>query len=85
MEITYPKENEQKGKLLDEGYKWFTNNLTFVKGGMVRNRESMKISEALPQILDQDFSLPYNDKPVKRIVIKIMEETESMVHGQQAE
>lgn len=66
VEITYPKENEQKGKLLDEGYKWFTNNLTFVTGGMVRNRESMKISEALPQILDQDFSLPYNDKPVKK-------------------
>ena len=66
VEITYPKEIGQKGKMLDEGYRWFVNNHASVTGGMARNRESMKISEVLPQILDQDFSLSYNEKPIKK-------------------
>lgn len=63
VEITYPKDKTQKGQTLTEGYRWFVNNHTTWNGRMVRSRTDVKIVAVLPEILEEDFSLPYNNKP----------------------
>lgn len=63
VEITYPKDKTQKGQTLTEGYRWFVNNHTTWNGRMVRSRTDVKIVAVLPEILEEDFSLPYNSKP----------------------
>ena len=64
VEITYPKDIMQKNKILTEGYRWFVNNHTTVSGGgMARGRADVKINSVLPEILEQDFSLTYNERP----------------------
>lgn len=65
VEITYPKEKSQKNETLTEGYKWFVNNHTTLSGRMARYRSDMKIINALPEILDEDFSLAYNEDKKK--------------------
>lgn len=63
IRITYPKTYEQKDAELKEGYKWFVNNHTTVSGKRMPNKlTDVKISYALPGILDKDTGLPYNVK-----------------------
>ena len=62
VEITYPKDKEQKDKPLTQGYSWFVNNHKTLSGRMARGRADVKIERALPEILDEDFSMEYNEK-----------------------
>lgn len=67
VEITYPKTIEQKDKEATEGFQWFVNNHKTVSGGgMAKNRADVKLEQALPSILEEDFSLAYNKTPVKK-------------------
>lgn len=64
IEITYPKTIEQKGKLLNEGYKWFMNNHATTTGKkMPRRREEILIREVLPEVGADNVTLSYN-KPM---------------------
>lgn len=63
VEITYPKDKGQKGKPLTKGYSWFVNNHKTLSGGMARGRADVKIERVLPEIMDEDFSMEYNEKP----------------------
>lgn len=65
VEITYPKEKDQRNKPLTEGYRWFVNNHTTHSGRMARGRADVKVIDILPEILAEDFSLPYNEKSPK--------------------
>ena len=65
VEITYPKDQGQKNKPLTEGYRWFVNNHTTHDGRMARGRADVEIIDILPEILKEDFTLPYNEKPKK--------------------
>ena len=62
VEITYPKTTEQRGKTLNEGYKWFVNNHGTLSGKqMAKGRVDVKIKEVLPEIMESDFSMEYNE------------------------
>ncbi len=65
--ITYPRtKGQREDEVLTNGYEWFSNNHTTVSGkGMAKDRSDMKIERALPGILTENFSLPYNEKPGK--------------------
>lgn len=60
VEITYPKIWNQRNQPLTEGFRWFGQNHGTLSGRMPRNRTDVKIKKVLPNILDEDFSLPYN-------------------------
>lgn len=62
VEITYPKDKGQKGKPLTKGYSWFVNNHKTLSGGMAKSRVDVKIEKVLPEIMDEDFSMEYNEK-----------------------
>lgn len=60
VEITYPKTEDQKGKPLTEGFQWFGKNHGTISGkGMPKNRADVVIKNVLPDIMEEDFSLPY--------------------------
>lgn len=64
VEITYPKTWNQKDKTLTEGFRWFGQNHGTLSGnGMPKNRADVTIKKVLPDILDEDVSLPYNLNP----------------------
>lgn len=64
VEITYPKTWNQKDKPLTEGFRWFGQNHGTLSGkGMPKNRADVTIKKVLPDILEEDVSLPYNLNP----------------------
>lgn len=64
VEITYPKIWDQRNQPLTEGFQWFgENHDTLSENDMPRNRADVTIKKVLPNILDEDFSLPYYGKP----------------------
>lgn len=64
VEITYPKIWNQRNQPLTEGFQWFGENHDTLSGNdMPGNRADVTIKEVLPNILDEDFSLPYYCKP----------------------
>ena len=61
VEITYPKIWNQRNQPLTEGFRWFGQNHGTLSGrNMPINRADMTIKKVLPNIMDEDFSLPYN-------------------------
>ena len=61
VEITYPKIWNQRNQPLTEGVRWFGQNHGTLSGrNMPINRADMTIKKVLPNIMDEDFSLPYN-------------------------
>lgn len=62
VEITYPKDKYQKGKPLTKGYSWFVNNHKTLSGKMAKGRADVKIDKTLPEIMENDFSMEYNEK-----------------------
>lgn len=65
MEITYPKERDQKNKVLEEGYRWYVKNHSSVSGKKwAESRADMKILHTLPEISEniEEMGLPYDVK-----------------------
>lgn len=62
VEITYPKTWDQRNQPLREGFQWFGQNHGTLseERRMPRNRADVTIKNVLPNILEEDFSLPYN-------------------------
>lgn len=65
IEITYPKERDQKYKVLEEGYRWYVKNHSSVSGKKwAGSRADMKILHTLPEISEniEEMGLPYDVK-----------------------